>query len=104
MFKNLKKIISKRNSSTKSYKIDRLACIVTGMERSGTTYLSRIIMSHPKIWSGFECGVLLGNINNFYKNKPFCEWIEKRGWHFGLGQHASKNISKLMPSCRSSPG
>lgn len=74
---------------------NKLTCVVTGMEQSGTTYLSRVIMSHPDIWAGFECGVLLGKINNFYKEKPFSEWIEEGGWHYGLGKGASNKISEL---------
>ena len=35
----------------------KLVAIVTGMQHSGTTYLNNIINSHPRIMSGFECGI-----------------------------------------------
>ena len=35
------------------------------MQHSGTTYLNNVINSHSRIMSGFECGILLGNINHF---------------------------------------
>ena len=53
-----------------------LAVIVTGMERSGTTIVSRLIMSHPTLMGGFEGGVLLGSSPaDFEHIHPFYEWM-----------------------------
>jgi hypothetical protein len=48
-----------------------ILCIVTGMEHSGTTHLSKILSAHPEIMSGFECGLLLSNIKDYQKVGPW---------------------------------
>ncbi len=54
------------------------AIIVTGMEHSGTTYLSDLLKSHPRINGGFEGGMLLGNRpSDFPGIHPFYEWMQK---------------------------
>ncbi len=54
------------------------AIIVTGMEHSGTTYLSDLLKSHPRISGGFEGGMLLGNRPADFPNiDPFYEWMQK---------------------------
>ena len=52
-----------------------LVCVITGMERSGTTLVSQLLNGHPRIKSGVECGVLLSDIYNFNKIQPFYEWM-----------------------------
>jgi len=50
--------------------------IVTGLEHSGTTYLSAIIKCHPRVNSGFECGVLLADTpKDFVKVYPWYDWM-----------------------------
>ena len=58
--------------------------IITGMERSGTTLLSKIINSHQDVFSGFECGILLDKLNNFKAVMPFADWLKHGSWQFGL--------------------
>jgi len=54
-----------------------LISIVTGLEHSGTTFLSNLILCHPKVNAGFECGVLLADSpSNFINIKPFYEWMQ----------------------------
>lgn len=53
-----------------------LTAVVCGMPFSGTTYLSRIICSHPNIDSGFECGLLFENSpRDFHRRKKFYGWM-----------------------------
>ncbi|KAL7563674.1 hypothetical protein ACA910_004077 [Epithemia clementina (nom. ined.)] len=53
-----------------------LAVIVTGMEKSGTTVISRLIMSDPNLMGGFECGMLLGKTPAEFANvHPLFEWM-----------------------------
>lgn len=53
-----------------------ILCVVTGMEHSGTTYLSKILSAHPEIMSGFECGLLLSNIKDYQKVGPWYTWMQ----------------------------
>ena len=54
------------------------AAIVTGMEHSGTTFLSDLLKSHPRINGGFEGGMLLGNSPADFPNiQPFYDWMQK---------------------------
>ena len=34
--------------------------------------------------SGFECGILLGDLKNFEQVKPFSDWLKTGKTHFGL--------------------
>jgi len=52
-----------------------LLCLVTGMEHSGTTIISKIISSHPDIYTGYEGGVLQGDLDDFKNKKPFFNWM-----------------------------
>ena len=70
----------------------KLVTIVTGMQHSGTTYLNNVINSHSKIMSGFECVILLGNIQNFEQIKPFSDWLKTGKTHFGLPDNYLKLI------------
>lgn len=70
----------------------KLICIITGIERSGTTILSKTIASHPDIYSGWECGVLLNDINNFNKVVPFYDWIVQSNENWGLSCNTRDNI------------
>lgn len=59
------------------HKNSPLIAIVTGLEHSGTTYLSKLMTRHPKIDSGFECGVLLADSpGEFPKIEPFYSWMQ----------------------------
>jgi hypothetical protein len=58
----------------------KLLTTICGFERGGTTVLSDILRQHPKIYAGFEGGILLAQdpfdfktINPYYENF-------KRGW------------------------
>ena len=63
--------------------MDKLYVIITGAEHSGTTFLSQILYSIPKVYSAFETGLLLKN--DFRECSPFCEWIhQKKGNYWGV--------------------
>ena len=62
----------------------KLICIITGPERNGTTFVEKIAFSHPDIFSGFETGLLLDE--DFNTCEPFCEWIYRSGYHWGLSK------------------
>ncbi|KAJ8601616.1 hypothetical protein CTAYLR_007254 [Chrysophaeum taylorii] len=56
--------------------VSRLRGILTGIERSGTTILSQLVMSSPEVFGGFECGLLLtSNPREFRSVNPFYEWM-----------------------------
>lgn len=64
---------------------DRLCCVITGMEHSGTTLLSQLLHAHPVIASGPECGLLLSKIYDFDRVEPFWSWLlGKEGWSWCL--------------------
>jgi len=73
----------------------KLIAIVTGMQHSGTTYLNNVINSHPRIMSGFECGILLKNLKNFENVKPFSDWLKTDGTHFGLPDNYLEEIKNM---------
>ena len=53
-----------------------LFAIITGMERSGTTIVSALIMSAPNLYSGFECGLLeAAKPSEFRQVSPFFDWM-----------------------------
>jgi hypothetical protein len=57
-----------------------LAAIVTGMAYSGTTYMSRLLRLHPRVNSGFECGLLLADRpKDFPGVQPFYDWMVGTG-------------------------
>jgi hypothetical protein len=64
------------------------------MEHSGTTYVNKIINSHSEIFSGFECGILLGNLQKFEEVKSFSNLLSGHSFHFGLPQDYIKHIKK----------
>lgn len=66
----------------------RLAAIVTGMERSGTTIFSRVLLSHPQLWAGFECGLLLSN----FRESVFYQWLRHGSLQFGLSEEGFQRI------------
>lgn len=74
----------------------KLFVIVAGMEHSGTTMLSQLIMSAPNLYGGFECGILMSPDNpaGFEKVEMFYRWMmrpaKQRLW--GL----TKEIRDLM--------
>ena len=50
--------------------------IITGMERSGTTIVSALIMSAPNLYGGFECGLLeASEPSEFRQVSPFFDWM-----------------------------
>ena len=53
-----------------------LFAIITGLERSGTTIVSALIMSAPNLYSGFECGLLeVATPSDFREVSPFFDWM-----------------------------
>ena len=57
-----------------------LSFLVCGLEHSGTTMISDLFREHPAAESGFECGVLLCNSPQEFRNYvPFCNHMEI-GW------------------------
>ena len=57
-----------------------LEFLICGLEHSGTTMVSDLFREHPKVDSGFECGVLLCNTpNEFLTFEPFCRHMYV-GW------------------------
>lgn len=52
--------------------------VVTGIEHSGTTLLSQLLQQHPGLNSGFECGFLLADCPEDFKNvHPWHEWMQE---------------------------
>lgn len=54
-----------------------ILCVLTGMEKSGTTFLSKLLAANPAIMCGFECGLLLSRISDFHKVQPFYDWMSE---------------------------
>jgi len=76
--------------------MNSLACIIAGLEHSGTTILSKIIASHPSIFGAFETGVMATDLPHFKDSNPFNRWIESPdGISLGLGRGASNIISSM---------
>lgn len=68
---------------------NRLFCVLTGMEHSGTTFLARSLCQLPDLESGFECGVLLGDSpREFRRFEPYYSWmmVTPRTGHWGLSR------------------
>lgn len=68
-----------------------LLAIVTGMEHSGTTFLSNALINNiPNTNSAFECGLLLSaeSPRNFHEVTPFYDWLclPLTGGHWGLSE------------------
>jgi hypothetical protein len=74
----------KRKNDYSKEAASSLKVIIAGMEHSGTTFLSQLIIANSNIInSGFECGVLLADSpREFYKILPFYNWMcqEGHGW------------------------
>jgi hypothetical protein len=72
-----------------------LKCVVTGLEHSGTTIVSKTLMSHPDYFGGFECGLLLNNLTDFDKTVPFYDWMSHSTGigHWGVSK---ANMSRIM--------
>jgi hypothetical protein len=52
--------------------------VITGIERSGTTLLSTLLKQAPLLDGGFECGFLLADSPQNYKNvHPWYEWMQQ---------------------------
>lgn len=50
--------------------------IITGLEHSGTTITSSLVMSAPNLFGGFECGLLFAATPaEFQKVEPFYDWM-----------------------------
>lgn len=61
-----------------------LFCIVTGMEHSGTTYMSSLLMSTPELLGGVECGFLLAaKPHLFVQAQPWFGWMCNKLDHWG---------------------
>ena len=69
-------------------------CVVTGMEQSGTTFFSKLLVSNPKIMCGFECGILLDDISNYHKVEPWYKWMQETTdiGHWGILPENMKKI------------
>lgn len=53
-----------------------LLCVVTGMEHSGTTFLSKLLTAHPTVNAAFECGILLGESpREVLTLEPWSDWF-----------------------------
>ena len=66
-----------------------LLCIVTGMEHSGTTFLSNLLINNiVQANSAFECGLLCAKDSprNFNTVTPFYDWFSAptKAGHWGL--------------------
>jgi hypothetical protein len=69
---------------------EELACIVCGMEHSGTTVFEFLLESHSLIHSAFELGILGGTLKKFEKVQPWAEWLgeaseKAHGWGLPAG-------------------
>ena len=52
--------------------------LITGIEHSGTTLLSTLLKQDPRLNSGFECGFLLADSPQAFKNvHPWYEWMQE---------------------------
>lgn len=71
--------------------MDKLILIITGPEHNGTTYIEKLIYSHPKIFGGIECG-LLSNEAYFNRYQPFSKWIYLEEYNWGLNKNIKLNI------------
>jgi len=76
-----------------------LFCIITGMENSGTTIISSIVMNAPNLYGAFELGLLLAPTPQQFRNvQPFFSWItlptatptSSHGW--GLTNNQTEEI------------
>jgi len=74
---------------------NKILAIITGMQHSGTTYLNNVINSHSRIMSGFECGILLNQLNDFQNVQPFFEWLKTGKTHFGLPDNYVEDIKNM---------
>ena len=73
--------------------MEKILSIVTGPERNGTTYLSKLLCSIPDIYCGFETGLLLDN--DFKKCEPFNKWIHHGNEHWGCPNNIDFYDKKL---------
>ena len=73
--------------------MEKILAIVTGPERNGTTYLSKLLCSIPDIYCGFETGLLLDN--DFKKCDPFNKWIHLDNEHWGCPNNIDFYDKKL---------
>ena len=84
LIKELENLLSSQLVDDPNESSSKLKVIVTGMEHSGTTFLSRLIVENSSlINSGFECGVLLSETpEKFSEIEPFYEWLcnDELGW------------------------
>ena len=72
-------------------------CLVTGMENSGTTLLSRLIMNAPQVSGAFECGVLLAPVpSELPAVQPFWSWLQGPVSHkcWGIPTESLEHLSK----------
>lgn len=83
------RIINKLDKNTNPY----FLCIITGPERCGTTYIEKLVNSHSIVFSGFETGLLLGNLNKFHSEAiPFNNWITHGGYQWGVPENYNNNM------------
>lgn len=77
----------------------KLFCIITGMENSGTTVLSHLVMSAPGVFGAFECGMLLAEQpKNFENVSPFYGWMQVRNRENLLWNVSAQNMKRILSS------
>ena len=71
-----------------------ILCVVTGMEKAGTTYLSKLLASDPRVMCGFECGLLLGPVSGFSRVAPWFAWMQETtaAGHWGI---TAENMGRI---------
>lgn len=75
---------------------NKVACLVSGLQLSGTSYISQLLTIHPMINAGFECGVLgYRSPRHFGNRKPVTYgWLyaggSKHRWRVG-----EENLEKI---------
>lgn len=75
--------------------MENLLCIITGLEGSGTTYLSYILNSHSQVFSGYETGILLTDPDKFHEIKPYNTWLSHGSFHWGLPNNFLEIIKNM---------
>lgn len=76
-----------------------LLCVVTGMEHSGTTFLSKLITAHPRVNAAFECGVLMADSPaGILGVQPWADWFTMPidDGHWGLSREQLLEVAAAL--------
>jgi len=77
----------------------KLKVIVTGMEYTGMTYMSELIMSAPGYLGPFQTGFLLAiTPPDIQQMEPYNEWLQRsepRNEFFGLSPHEAQEVVQV---------